>query len=408
MRYLLFTFLVFLFSCTTSCKEEQLSEPKEKELTVLEELEQIANISDEKERTEATEEFWNQFKEENEIPYTKDSLAIFFYYGKAQTVSWNGDFNSWSQDQKFKNDGTQIKDTKLWYWPVTFPKDARLDYKITIDENNWILDPENPHQQWSGFGPNSELQMPEYQEEPMLTADENIAKGSLETYHIFSDRLQYGVNYKVYLPADYESLENLPCIYVTDGHEYSDEKLGNMITVLDNLIGNEEISPIMAVFIDPRDPNNPNLNRRQDEYTINNDYLDFAVHELIPAVDQEYKTSGNASDRAILGTSLGGLNSSYFAAEGNNYFKKIAIQSPAYWYRANQIYELVNQAEHSDTKVFMTAGTFNDGLENAEKMQEIYKNKGIEMKTMTVNEGHSWGAWSAQLDDILVYFYGKN
>jgi len=408
MRYLLFTFLVFLFSCTTSCKEEKLAQIQEKDLSVLQKIEQIAQIEDQKERIEATEVFWDNFKNESEIPYSKDSLAIFFYYGDAQKISWNGDFNSWSQDQNFKNDGTQIKDTKLWYWPVVFPKDSRLDYKITIDENNWILDPENPHQQWSGFGPNSELLMPDYQKEPTLIANEDLAKGTLKSHNIFSEKLQYGVDYKVYLPSNYASLENLPCIYVTDGQEYSNEKLGNMITVLNNLIGNGKISPIMAIFIDPRAPNDSNHNRRQEEYTINNDFLDFVTQELIPDVNREYNSSEKASDRAILGTSLGGLNSSYFAAAGNNYFKQIAIQSPAYWYRANQIYELVNQAEHSGTKIFMTAGTFNDGLENAKKMQNIYKNKGLETKIMTVNEGHSWGAWSTQLDDILIYFYGKN
>ncbi|WKV10588.1 alpha/beta hydrolase-fold protein [Marivirga harenae] len=406
MRTLLPILLIFS-SFVTSCKDQELQTLLEVDLTILEKLDSISAIEFEQERKDATQEFWNEMKNNNSIPYTKDSLAVFFYFEDAQEVSWNGDFNSWSQDQSFKNDGTNIEGTKLWYWSSVFPKDARLDYKITVNGSNWILDPQNEHQQWSGFGPNSELRMPEYEAESALETAAGIQRGTVESFQIFSNQLQYEIAYQVYFPADYENLKDLPIIYVTDGHEYSDEKLGNMITVLDNLIADESLQPILTVFIDPRDPNNLNTNRRQSEYPINVNYLDFVTEELIPQIDTQYKTDSQADKRAILGTSLGGINSSYFGAKASQHFKNIAIQSPAYWYRANQIYDIVKAAEHSDTKIFMTAGTFNDGLENAIKMKEIYESKALNIELMTVNEGHSWGAWAAQLDDILVYFYGK-
>jgi enterochelin esterase family protein len=406
MKYLFFV-LITLCACTSSCKKEELLNPETEELTVLEKIDSIVSLENDEERQLATSSFWNSLKNENNIPFTKDSLAIFFYYGEANTVKWNGDFNSWTQDATYDSKGVNIEGTDLWYWSAVFPEDARLDYKITLNGSNWILDPENQYQQWSGFGPNSELRMPKYETENMLTPNPNIETGSTETFTIYSDQLNYQVAIKVYLPTHYENANSLPVIIVTDGHEYSDERLGNMITVLDNLIAEDKIEPIIAAFIDPRDPDNLGINRRQDEYTINANYLDFVTGELVPRLETQFKAAAEPDKRAILGTSLGGINSSYFGARANQYFKNIASQSPAYWYRSNEIYDLVEQAEHSETKIFMSAGTFNDGLENALKMKEIYETKGLATEMMTVNEGHSWGAWSAQLDDILIYFYGN-
>jgi enterochelin esterase family protein len=404
----LLTLLIVLFSFASSCTEQELATVNSKNLSVLQKLDSIAALESEQERIEATSSFWNAMKNENNIPFTEDSLAVFFYHGPAQKVNWNGDFNSWSQDKDFDNEGINIAETNLWYWSAKFPKDARLDYKITLNGSSWILDPENQYQQWSGFGPNSELRMPEYKPEDALVSNSDIPTGVVKSYKIYSDQLKYDVAYQVYLPSDYENLNNLPIIYVTDGHEYSNEKLGNMITVVNNLIEQDFIKPIMVIFIDPRNPNNLNSNRRQDEYTVSKHYLDFVTNELGSKIDSQFKTAATPSQRAILGTSLGGINSSYFGAEAYHYFRNIAIQSPAYWYRASEIYDIVQQAEHNESRIFMTAGTFNDGLTNSQKMQEIYTAKGVDVELMTVNEGHSWGAWSAQLDDILIYFYGSD
>jgi S-formylglutathione hydrolase FrmB len=39
-------------------------------------------------------------------------------------------------------------------------------------------------------------------------------------------------------------------------------------------------------------------------------------------------------------------------------------------------------------------------------MERAYKQLGMAPKFLTVNEGHSWGAWNNQLDELLLFFYG--
>jgi len=402
-KQLIPSLLMLAWALTIGCSTDRTDQPASNQfMRVSEALRVIVKTDDTEKRMNLVDTFWKSIKDTAMIPYTLEDTAIFLYRGEAGEVSWNGDFNSWGGDRQFDNEGKRIDSTDLWYLIKKFPEDARLDYKITLDGNRWILDPNNPNQQWSGFGPNSELRMPEWQEAFYTNVDK---KGTIDSFTINSNNLNYDVAYKVYKPFNYETHTNLPVLYVTDGHEYVDSRLGQIIKVADHLVASEEVIPFMMVLIDPRNPADQSANRRQQEYTINSNYLSFVVDELVPMMDNQHKTAVN--ERGILGTSLGGLNASYFGAEKPAIFNLVAIQSPAYWYKTS-IYDQVENATQQPEKVIITAGTFNDGLANARKMEVIYKNEGITPVFIEVNEGHSWGAWSQQLDDILIYLFPKN
>ena len=135
----------------------------------------------------------------------------------------------------------------------------------------------------------------------------------------------------------------MPVVYVTDGHEYAADHMGSLTAVLDNLIDDGTLRPTIAVFIDPRDPNNLDNNRRLTEYNMNPQFAGFVASELVPAIDAAYRTSAAADDRVILGTSMGGLNSAYFGATKSDVFHKIAIQSPAFSFNPS-IYGLYDHA----------------------------------------------------------------
>lgn len=397
-------FCVFLFSIALiSCSGDNLNSSNE----VQQRINDIEQITDDAQAQQKADELWQELASLDQIPYTSDSTVIFLYKGDAETVSWNGDFNSWGGNKSVQITGEQIGNTDLWVATTEFPSDARLDYKITLNESDWILDPANPHQQWSGFGPNSELRMPDWKPEPITFRSPETNKGLLwETQMLESQQLGYTVSYQVYIPNGYENTDELPVIYVTDGQEYSDDNLGSTVIVLDNLIDKELIEPVMAVFVNPLDPSNPDINRRMDEMGNNEDYLNFFVDELIPTIESEYKVSSKKQDRAILGTSLGGLNATYFAFSRPDIFGNVAIQAPAFWYR-EEIYELVKQTEVDEINIYMSVGTIGDNTIDARTMKTIFEEKNLEFTYLEVNEGHSWGAWRTQLDDILIQFFGE-
>ncbi|MFN1835902.1 alpha/beta hydrolase-fold protein [Balneola sp. MJW-20] len=358
-------------------------------------------------KKQMTDQLWDSLISVDQVPFRKDSIVYFFYRGEASSVTWNGDFNNWGQRSSGTVTGENIPGTDLWYARDTFPADSRIDYKITLNSNDWILDPSNPHTQYSGFGPNSELRMPEWKEEKLNKLNPEAPKGILsEEQRINSSELGYVVSYKVYTPPGYGNLENLPVLFVTDGHEYADPRLGALTIVLDNLLFNKRIEPLLVVLLSPLAQDKEESNRRVDELGINEDYLSFFSSELIPVINEEYKVSNLAEDRAILGTSLGGLNAAYFIFTKPELLGKAAIQAPAFWFN-QEIYSIVRNSKAQDPEIFMSVGTIGDNLNDARQMKKILLEKKYSFDYLEVNEGHSWGAWSSQLDDILIQFYGK-
>src|SRR6478736_6131823 len=280
----------------------------------LQSFRQLTQVADTTERKNQLNKLWSDLQVAHQIPLIGEDSVAFLYRGKATSVVWMGDFNAWGYSKTFNSNGTLLKGTDVWMLKASFPKDARLDYKIFINGMNWILDPENIYQQWSGVGggsPNSELHMPSWKEDAIQNVRDNIAKGKMVTDLLFNSKaLGYQITYSVYVPAGAKT-DKLPVVYVLDGYEYMHPKLGNMITVLDNLIADKKIQPIVAVFIDHREPVNRANNRRMDELTLNTKYLQFLTTEFIPKIEASYPIENNPKHRAVLGASVGGLSAAY-------------------------------------------------------------------------------------------------
>src|SRR5688572_20896696 len=79
------------------------------------------------------EKAWQTLVETKSIPFTVEDSVAFLYRGNAKTVVWMGDFNGWGYDKKVNTKGIKIPNTDIWILKTSFPKDARLDYKIIIN-----------------------------------------------------------------------------------------------------------------------------------------------------------------------------------------------------------------------------------------------------------------------------------
>ncbi len=364
-------------------------------------LDHVTNIADQAERNKQVNLLWDKLKNEGQVPYRIGDTVAFLYKGPAEKVSWAGDFSRWRPGQTDYT-GTRCGLTDIWIAVHKFPIDARLDYKIVVDEK-WILDPENPTVQMSGMGLNSELHMPGWKFPEDTELGKEVIRGTLsDNILVKSEKLGYSVNYKVYTPYNYARCENLPVIYVTDGHEYADEEKGGMLNTLDNLIYREQIKPVIAVFIDPREPGNEKNNRRMAEYVCNQKFADFVGDELIPLIDQSYKTHACPDDRVILGTSLGGMNSAWFGAVRIKDFHLLGINSPAF---NKEVIDRFDRLDWFPFRVYLTTGVINDTQKQALEMKEILEKNKVDFVYREVNEGHSWGNWRALLPDMLRWFF---
>jgi enterochelin esterase family protein len=348
---------------------------------------------------------------QSKIPLVYHDSVAFLMRVSATSIHWMGDFNGWGYQKDFPNKGKQITGTDIWLLKARFPKDARLDYKILVDGSNWILDPENKFQQWSGVGggsPNSELRMPEWKEDPYQVERSTNHKGKLISDVLINSKiLGYQIMYSVYMPYGFSKADQLPCIYVTDGYEYLHPKLGNMTTVLDNLIEDKKITPVMAIFIDHRAPVDRSNNRRMQELAMNSKYLNFFTEELIPKIESSYPVIRDAQHRAIMGTSMGGLTATYFAFTKPDVFGMAGIQSPAFYTRP-QIYALCSNPADPKMKISMTSGLINDTSLESRKMKDVLEANSCMYQYREVNEGHSWGNWKRLIDDILIDLFSQS
>jgi enterochelin esterase-like enzyme len=353
---------------------------------------------------------WDSLVRTGRIPLVEQDSVAFLYKGNVTSVKWTGDFNGWEYDRSYNNKGSRIGGSDVWILKASFPRDARLDYKLIVDDQ-WILDPENSNHQLSGVGggsPNSELRMPEWKPDPNSLHDASIPAGTLKENLLFtSKKLGYQLTYSLYVPhGQSEPASNIPILYVTDGYEYLHPQMGAMKTVLDNLIGKKLINPVVVVFVDNRDPLNRSNNRRMQELAMSAAYLDFFVNELIPKVEKDLSITATAAERGVLGTSMGGLTSAFFAFSRPDIFGLAGIQSPAFWFRP-EIYTLCTNAESPPQKIYLTTGTFFDAHEGVEKMKTILEKNTCTFQFKEVNQGHSWGQWKDLIDDILIYFYAR-
>jgi enterochelin esterase family protein len=371
-------------------------------------LNALSQIQDDAERNAKANALWQSMVEAQSIPLAVEDSVAFLYNGVAASVSWMGDFNGWGYNKNFNNKGVRIPNTDLWILKASFPKDARLDYKIYLDNKQWIIDPANPNQQWSGVGggsPNSELRMPYWKPDPITMTHSGVPNGKLERDKLFnSNSLGYQLTYSVYLPAGYNASQRYPSIYVTDGYEYTHERMGNMLTILDNLIDQKKIKPVIAIFIDHREPVNRSNNRRMQELAMNTNYLTFFKSEFVPYIESKYSVSNQADDRAILGNSFGGLTSAYFAFTEPGVFGLSGIQSPAFKYKP-EIYTVCDNPENPPVKVFLTSGVFNDAEVEARRMKVILEKNLCNYQYSETNQGNSWGNFRDSIDDILIYFF---
>jgi len=232
-----------------------------------------------------------------------------------------------------------------------------------------------------------------------------VAAGGLSpNIRISSDVLGYDLQYRVYVPESFEAAEDLPVLFITDGPGYIHR--GSVPKVLDGLIDSATMKPIIAVFVDSRDPDDLEINRRNQEFFCNVDYLGFYTNELIPAIELAYPVRQAREARTILGVSFGGLNAACFGLMGYETFSGIGMHSPAN-HPVKNLLPAYEQAPKLPLRIFLSTGSPNDNAAANRKFRRLLKEKGYDMKFIQKNAGHNWDNWRPLIDDVLLFFYGE-
>lgn len=329
------------------------------------------------------------------IPFITGDSANFIYRGNISSAALAGDFNGWNPNWSMTN----ISGTNFWYYSKSFEPDARLDYKFVINGNNWILDPENPKQVIGGFGPNSELAMPDYVQPWEINYQSNINHGTVITKSIYSTYVGSYFQLKIYLPPGYDSTSSVryPAAYFQDGFEYI--TLGSAVNVLDNLIDSNKINPLIAVFVKPNNRNEEYAGSKRVQYRL------FFVNELVPFIDSTYKTFASATSRLVLGDSFGGNISALISYNHPEVFGYCGLHSGAFWPNNYEAYNLIVNGPVKNIKWCSVWGTYEGSLpDNMRNFRDFLLQNNYQLLWEERHEGHSWGLWRATIDNMLTFF----
>lgn len=236
----------------------------------------------------------------------------------------------------------------------------------------------------------------------------------------WSDILQIHWNYRVYIPKEYN--ENLdkkyPVLYVLHGWggnvtNTTDETRIDSQLILDKLIKNNEIIPMIVVFIDG----------------FNSFYVDgptfkmksAIINDLIPFIDSQYRTLTDKRNKAIVGISMGGFGALNIALSNINMFNSVGLMSPAIWdtieenniiygsplvdiYHENSYKKLMEDLKANDINIFAYHGKDDEiipykGFKNFISLAK-YNKINIKYELQEIGP-HNWETWRGMYPRVL-------
>jgi enterochelin esterase-like enzyme len=336
------------------------------------------------------------------------SISIFYWYGKANSVLINGDIQSgWAMPDTMNLISCGNED--LFYKIYSLPADTRIDYQLIVDDST-ITDPRNPVVTPSGFGLHSQCAMPLFITKTFRESRNNIQHGTIDTLWFKSRQTSIMPKMlKIYKPANYDSFFSLPTLYVNDG--FKAIEYNSYINVLDNLIADKKIKPVLVVFIDFIEGDQNLFLNKTDEY------FKSVCDELVPLIDATYKTSQQAKDRVLAGISAGGHISLLTSLKRSDVFLNAAGQSSTITEELSETIKNISQTKPNKKvlKLYFDVGRFdlmNGTINNYpflyanQLLDKEMKKAGINHTFKIVNDGHQWANWRERVDEILIYFYG--
>jgi sugar lactone lactonase YvrE/enterochelin esterase-like enzyme len=173
-------------------------------------------------------------------------------------------------------------------------------------------------------------------------------------------------DYWVYVPAQYDAAKPACLMVFQDGASFVSET-GNwrVPIVFDNLIQQGAMPVTIAVLIDPgvlpaASPDQQNRYNRSYEYdALGPRYSRFLIEEILSEVSKQYRISENPNDRAIAGSSSGGIAAFTAAWERPDSFRRVLSFIGSYTnLRGGDIYaNLVRKMEPLPLRVFQQDGS---------------------------------------------------
>lgn len=338
----------------------------------------------------------------------------FLYRGPGSDLALAGDMFGARQERPM----LRVPGTDLFYYTLQIEPDARLNYLFMRDYEE-ILDPRNPRKATvTALGKEMEIgfrgvpyemswfSMPRWVKPLFQEPAPEGQRGTLESKDIEIQSGKIKVELAVYLPKGYSrSEERYPVAYYLNGSEPLDE--GGLVNALDNLIG-VRCSPLIMVVVKkynaPQRPFGPPPSLTAKDL----------AQELIPFVDNSYRTLAKPESRACLGNGFGGFSAFANAFGSEGLVNLVGVQSLFLMDMMKpQLMPLVPQAKDRPMKIYLEWGKYDlrnpfeawDMGRASREFHDLLKEKGYEVLGGECNDGTDWPSWRNRLDRVLAALF---
>ncbi|MBI3817931.1 MAG: DUF3327 domain-containing protein [Planctomycetes bacterium] len=393
---------------------------------------------------DASAAFWREIQQ-NGAPLVEPSagnaherLVTFLYRSAADVrVLILCDFADYEPHMELRRLGA----SDVWYSSFKLPDDSRFLYEVSVDDPAFpfvqgatvrfpekvTFDALNP-KKYLGASPRilSLVELPAAPPLPATGVDNtNIPRGSIK-------RFGTSVNSKI-LKNEHPVFIYEPPGYANDGPVlplllFSANYLSQvpLPAVLDRLIYQKQIPPVVAVFIDYP----PGAQDR--EMGGSTEYADFVATELIPQIRAAERATADPKLTIIGGASAGGLGAAFVALRHPEVFGNVLAQSGAFWRGLpGTAHEWGDPARDADreglaryvarspaaaVRFMLTIGRLEtsvafsaDGvsmLHASRHLRDVLEAKNYKVDLVETGGGHDPYNWESSLPDALIQLLG--
>lgn len=288
-----------------------------------------------------------------------------------------------------------IADSHWYYAMARLADGARIEYRFLINGER-VTDPHNPKQAKAWSGMVSELRLNDYLAYPELT-EPPAAKGKVRKQSFYSKIMNNTRDVHIYTPPGYDNTtQRYPTVYLNDGTLYVNKV--QVPRILDYLIGKGQMEKVIAVFVDP-------VNRRE-EYRMNPQFRGMFIDELLPMIDQNYRTQPTRNGRLIVGGSRGGLCATDLVSHHGDVFAMAAPIAPAL--KPTDLLAQLAEDQTHPVSFFVIGCLYDERFyPDAVALNKHLQQKGWPVTYIEIPEGHNATAWSRRIDEILRHFFGN-
>lgn len=254
----------------------------------------------------------------------------------------------------------------------------------------------------------------------------------MKEYKVFlidSKELKRLVRVYVYLPKSYQKEDKYyPVLYMHDGQNLFDNKLasyGKSWGIMEAYEEDLELPEVIIVGIDSGESRTDELvpfafvdeDSKHSGGGNSDSYYEFITKTLKTFIDKRYRTFKSAKNTGIMGSSYGGLSSTYAALKYQEFFTRFGCVSNAYFPVQNELEELIKETSLLKVKKFyMDVGTKET---DDKKMNESYLNSNHSvyeilsekilpnnLKYVIVEDAiHNESAWELRFPEIVKFLF---